>query len=191
MHQPQGFQQKRRDVRGAVLVIGLIMLAVVSVLALFSVRNAVSTEAISANVRTTELATQAAEIALRHCELSVAEVMAQQSGESPSYPTTFTAANVAPLARAEDWQDITQWDVARDLVFVVPLDMINQGDLRTTFKRAPECMVAPVLVVSEGSAFSNESSAFIVTARGFGPEVAVGTGRPTGTEVWLQSHIEL
>jgi hypothetical protein len=34
-------------------------------------------------------------------------------------------------------------------------------------------------------------SAFVITARGFGPEVAAGSGRPQGTEVWLQSTIEI
>jgi hypothetical protein len=38
---------------------------------------------------------------------------------------------------------------------------------------------------------TNTSNSFVVTARGFGPEVASGTARPTGAEVWLQSTISL
>jgi hypothetical protein len=34
-------------------------------------------------------------------------------------------------------------------------------------------------------------SAFVITARGFGPEVAADAGRPKGSEIWLQSTIEI
>jgi Tfp pilus assembly protein PilX len=76
--------------RGVVLIIALILLVVISLLAVTSVRNAGSTATVAGNVRTTELATQAAEIALRHCESSVLAVV---SGTS-AYATTFDASNI-------------------------------------------------------------------------------------------------
>lgn len=60
---------------GVVLIIALILLVVISLLAVTSLRGAGSAESISGNVRTTELATQAAEIALRHCEAAALKVV--------------------------------------------------------------------------------------------------------------------
>ena len=40
----------------------------------------------------------------------------------------------------------------------------------------------------------NKTALYLITARGFGPEVAQANAtrmRPTGTEVWLQSQIEI
>jgi type IV pilus assembly protein PilX len=76
----------------------------------------------------------------------------------------------------------------------LPLTLVNQvGMLTVTYKRAPECMVEPVPVVLAGTAVANTSSSFVVTARGFGPEVAAADGsrsHPLGSEVWLQSHVQ-
>jgi Tfp pilus assembly protein PilX len=73
--------------RGVVLIIALVMLVVISLLTTLSIRSAVSTESVSGNVRTTELASQAAEIALRYCEDAV--VTYQASGAGPLVPLTF------------------------------------------------------------------------------------------------------
>ena len=51
--------------KGVVLIVSLIVLVVISMLAVTSLRNVSSSEMISGNVRTTELANQAAEFALR------------------------------------------------------------------------------------------------------------------------------
>ena len=60
--------RQRHSQRGVVLIIALVMLVIISLLAVSSMRNSGSTEEVLGNVRTTELATQAAEIALRRCE---------------------------------------------------------------------------------------------------------------------------
>lgn len=175
------------------LIVSIILLVIVSVLATFSTRNAASTENVSGNVRLTELATQAAELALRHCEDSVAEVIAVSAGATSSYDTTFTLANILPSGMETAWQATTQWDSATSPAYVVPLARVNQADLATTYKRPPECMVASVPFVLPSGAISM-TAAFIVTARGFGPDVPAADPdrtRPVGTEIWLQSQIEL
>jgi len=82
--------------------------------------------------------------------------------------------------------------------FVLPLSLVNQaGMANTTYQRAPECMVEPLpmrVTDASGTSALNTTAAFVITARGFGPEVAAADAnrkRPTGTEVWMQSHIEL
>ena len=190
-----------RAERGVVLVLTLILLVVISLLSVTTMRNVGSAEITASNVRTTELATQSAEIALRHCEASVLEVMvgkaekANGTGPSSTYQTTFTSANVLPAKEAPElprWQDQTNWDSASNTVFVVPLSLLNQADMAiTTYKRPAECMVEQLPVVPG----DDPVSFFVITARGFGPEVPAVVGpvrpRPVGSEVWLQSVIKL
>ena len=180
--------------RGLVLIISIVLLAIVSILAAYTTRNAASAENVSGNVRLAELAMEAAEIALRHCEESVADVIAVGAGASSSYATLgFTTANILSVDSASTWQTASEWDTPTAHVYVLPLSRMNQPDLEATYSRPPECMVAPLQSVLPSGAIST-TAAFVITARGFGPDVPaadVNRSRPTGSEVWLQSHIEL
>jgi hypothetical protein len=193
VHPPARLGKRPKEEGGMVLIVSIVLLAIVSVLVAFSTRNAASSENTSGNVRLTELATQAAEVALRHCEESVAEVIAVGQGAPPSYTTTFTVANILPAGSESAWQTPAEWDSAPSVAFVLPLALMNQAGLAATYKRPPECMVVPVPFVLSSGAMST-TAAFVVTARGFGPEVPAADPartRPDGTEVWLQSQIEL
>lgn len=171
---------------GIVLLMAMIMLIIISLLAVTSMRSAASSESISGNVRTTELATQAADIALRHCESSAIKIAKNNSGDTTStqatYSTTMTSANISAVGAAA-WQTTATWDSGSSaLVFILPATLVGGT---TTYKRPPECMVQWLL------ASNVPPTAFSITARGFGPEVAAGSGRPQGSVVWLQSTIEL
>lgn len=182
---------KHKVQRGVVLIVAMIMLIVVSLLAVTSMRNSASTEALAGNVRTTELATQAAEIALRHCESSVVElVTVAAGGTSTGYVTTMTSANILPSSTPARWQNTSTWDSATTMTFVIPTTVLGGT---STYKRPPECMVETLPVMTAGSSSVSSTSSFVITARGFGPEVAASANRarPNGSEVWLQSHIEL
>ncbi len=179
------------DERGIVLVIAMILLIVVSLLAVSSMRNATSTEAVLGNVRTSQLASQAAEIALSHCEYSVGEVLTSAG----LYTTTFTSSNILAASSVPTWQSTTVWDTSSTTaLFVLPISSVNQtGMTSTTYQRPPECMVEP-LVVMLSSGVVTTSNSFVITARGFGPEVPAadaGRSRPVGSVVWLQSTIEV
>ena len=170
---------------GVVLIIALVLLVIISLLAVVSVRNAGSNEAVAGNVRTVELATEAAEIALRHCEASVLKI----SGGTDTYTTTFTAANIADTGTPTQWQSMGNWDANGSAVYVLPLSLLNQTDMLTTYKRPSECMVEKMPSASSGG-----SALYVITVRGFGPEVTAADTprtRPNGTEIWLQSHIEI
>ncbi len=171
------------------LIIALILLVVISLLAVTSVRNAGSTASVSGNVRTTELATQAAEIALRYCEDSILQVPDSDGGQ-PTY--TLNGRNIEQVSISPDtppkWQDTANnWDSASTKAFALSLDLVNQAGMSDkTYKRPPECMVERL------STTGDTTSSFVVTARGFGPEVVeadASRSRPVGSEVWLQSHI--
>jgi len=168
-----------------VLIIALVLLVIVSLLAAVSVRNAGSNEAVAGNVRTVALATESADIALRHCEASLLKI----SGGTEPYATTFTAANISDIGTAKQWQPMGNWDTASAAVYVVPLNLLNHQGMVTTYKRPSECMVEKMPSASSGG-----SAMYVVTVRGFGPEVAAADTartRPNGTEIWLQSHIEI
>ena len=183
--------------QGVVLVIALILLVVMSLLAVTSMRSATSSESISGSVRTTELAMQAAEIALRHCEASATKVSRIFGGDTTSteatYSTTLVEANILRATTSVAWQNTATWDSASTATYVLPLSFVNQtGMAMTTYKRAPECMVESLT----GTTPLAGTASYVITARGFGPEVpalAVASTRvrPVGTEVWLQSTIEL
>lgn len=174
--------------RGVVLIIALILLVLISLLAVSSVRNAGSSESVAGNVRTSELATQAADIALRYCE-----------GKAVAMDATGPLVNML-----DQWKDAKKWDSpaakppwnntsADASAFVLPLQLVNQAG--TTYKRPPECMVEKQEKQNETLPLVTSKSIFyVITARGFGPQVAAADAarsRPVGSEVWLQSHIEI
>lgn len=181
---------------GVVLIISLILLIVISLLAVTSIRNARSSESVAGNVRTTELATEAAEIALRHCEASVLKLAIEASGRTSTYSTTFTNNNIVttPTAATPTWQIMSIWDSNSTATFVLPLPVVNQAGMLKTYQRPPECMVERQPVLLEGSNVVNTTASFVITVRGFGPEVAPADStrsRPQGNEVWLQSNIQI
>jgi type IV pilus assembly protein PilX len=177
---------------GVVLIIALILLVVISLLAITSMRGAGSAERVAGNVRTTELATQAAETALRHCESSAIQLARNTANtDATFYTTTFTIGSIAPV-NSTLWQSTATWDSssANTATFVLPASTFVVGGT-STYKRPPECMVELLSGGMPTGAASVTPSAFVVTARGFGPEVAAGVGRPQGSEIWLQSTIEI
>lgn len=232
--------------QGVVLVVALILLVVISLFTVTSIRSAISSESVSNNVRTTELATQAADIALRYCEYATQRAVADLVGYGgpPSCSTNaapatnpysafysaqgvtsvtnlarcqLVAGNIAPTVTYDrtttlpnqiiwggagtQWQNLATWDSNTTKTFVLPLSMVNNTatTATATFKRPPECMVEALNLPSYPTGTTTLpfrgflDTTFVVTARGFGPEVAAADNsrsRPKGTEVWLQSTIE-
>jgi type IV pilus assembly protein PilX len=173
--------------RGVVLVIALLMLVVISLAASLSIRNATSSEAVSGNVRTSQLAMQAAEIALRYCERSIVDI----ANSTTTFVTTFAASNIQPYSTTPQWQSTTLWDTTNTVVFVLPATSLNASGISTTFARMPECIVE-TLPEANATGATTATNTYVITARGFGPEVGAANAartRPEGSEVWLQSTI--
>lgn len=177
---------------GVVLIIALILLVVISLLAVTSLRGAGSAESISGNVRTTELATQAAEIALRHCEAAALKTVRLLDGDTTSEAATYDdqgldSTKILWAATATHWQSVGNWDTSTTAAFVLPATLVGGT---TTFKRPPECLVESLT----GATPTGTPASFLITARGFGPEVATADANRTraiGTVVWLQSTIDI
>ncbi len=174
----------RSSNRGVVLIVALILLVVISLLAVTSLRNAGSAESAAGHVRTTEMATQAAELALRHCETQLALV------PPPSTLTIHTTGYPLWSVKTTSTNAMTHWDVAATKANVLDLSLVNDSTLTDSYKRPPECMVEAQQVWQSGTI---TTSAWVITARGFGPEVPAADAirtRPSGTEVWLQSTVQ-
>lgn len=199
--------QTSKHQQGVVLIVALIMLVIISLLASFSIRSSTSTEAVSGNVRTSQLARQAAEIALSFC----ASEMDNLSKGSPT--TVITSANLPKFSPGTPYTDypravfkntatfeLDYWDGAKSVAaiaannggaypYIIPTTLLGGT---STYKRAPECMVEPIPIVQSGAIRTTVS--YVITARGFGPEVAAADPatrkRPIGSEVWLQSTDE-
>ena len=189
------FFGRPKSEHGVVLVLALLVLVVISLLAVTSLRNAGSVEGVVGNLRVTELATQAAEIALRHCEASVLADMTVAAGGNASYQTTLDDSYILPSGTPPNWQNTALWDGDSTAVFVLPLMLLNQpGMTRSTYKRAPECMVERLPPGAAGGG-GGAATFYLITVRGFGPEVAALAGktrlRPLGSEIWLQSNIKV
>ena len=187
--------------RGVALVIALILLVVVSLLAATTLRNAASTEQINSNVRQSQLAQQAAETALRYCEDAVINWAGAATGATTFRFTTPASANPAELqvsmilelVAAPISQVATNWDANSTNAYplILPLGVVNPpGASYDTYQRPPECIIERLSPATASTYYSN----FTITARGFGPEVSAADSsrsRPTGSEVWMQSTIEL
>lgn len=187
-----GSRRQPKNQRGVVLIIALILLVIISLLAVTSMRGASSAESIAGNVRTTELATQAAEIALRHCESAAIKYTKVTLGADPTHELVTYAEQGLDNTKmiwantAVQWQNMATWDSTATATYVLTATTLGSG----TYKRPPECMVESLT----GAIPVSAGAAFIITARGFGPEVAAADStrtRPQGTEVWLQSTIEV
>ncbi|TWO69080.1 hypothetical protein FN976_20290 [Caenimonas sedimenti] len=179
--------------RGIVLIVAMIMLVVISLLAAMSVRNATSSEKVTGNVRFTELANQSAEIALRVCEQAV---LANVQSATP-LPTnadgvamTIQGVSTPPLYT----NTAVVWDASPKHAALYPVDStdVNFSATLKTFERRPECLVERMQVTNLANTAVSSTRSYIITARGFGPDVRSATpGRPSGTEVFLQSILEL
>lgn len=175
----------RRDAksqRGVVLIVALILLVVLSMVSAAAIRGSSSAELSTNNARTQTLAMQAAEAALRYCEKATLNFM---SGAGAT-PTLTPEAAPATSATPYRWQTLTNWDgtgSGSNITTLVSADVNDRTDnAGKLYKRYPEC-TAQYLEPAN-------TKRVVVTARGFGPDVAAITGAraaPVGAEVWLQS----
>ncbi len=193
-------QPSARRQSGVVLIVAMIMLIVVSLLAAIAVRNATSSEGINANLRQTQLATQAAETALRYCEDAAINTVNDGTGTF-----AFTAPGGGAIANLQMTHIIAaptgnntptsalpaNWDTATaNGQLILPIATVNLTGVSTTFARPPECMIER----ARPDVAQSYLSVLTVTSRGFGPEVAAADSsrtRPVGSEVWLQTTLEL
>ncbi len=158
-----------------------------------ALRTSKTSDVISNAARQKTVAFQAAEAALHICESNINEYLAAYAravADQTPLPTPTFPIHSAPAGPDESfrWTRLDEtWDSANASVYAIPIATINQT-LRNhmEFKRSPECSAQYLNI--------NDMSQYVLTVRGFGPEVAeyeTGSRKPAGTETWLQSIVQL
>lgn len=185
-----------RTQRGITLIVAMLMLLVLSATAAMTIRGSASSEQISNNARSQEMAWQLAEAALRYCEIgarnqhTLTTTTATLVISEPQHTLTIA---IAPTGSSlPSWVTTTSWDASPSLAITVPLNTLDDpsttaavsgvtalsNKYQGVYKRAPDCIAQYAT-----------SNVIWVTARGFGPEVGSGT-IPFGAEVFLQSTLD-
>ncbi|RZI82914.1 MAG: hypothetical protein EOP38_14415 [Rubrivivax sp.] len=168
-------QRPHSHQQGVVLIVVLIMLVIIGLTSAAVMRNALTADLISANVRSESLATEAAQISLAFCE-------AQLLNETSSTVPTRDIVNTGP-----HWRQLANWSTSA----VPPPTTLTAEQLHSanaSFKatRMPQCM-AELSRLPDGL-----STVTVVTARGFSPDYSENatSGRvESGSVVWLQSTL--
>jgi Tfp pilus assembly protein PilX len=153
--------------RGVVLPLALVMLVMVTLIAVVALRGVTTEERISANLRSSSVAFEQAELALRYCE-QIATI-----GGQPLIDAKIDSTTTTGLA----WRDPNSWLSTFPLLQKPPAAQY-QG-LRPVAQ--PGCLIEAVRAPLDVTVASTrvDNSAYTVTARGFGDNAAVPGFRTT------------
>ncbi|RIX85369.1 hypothetical protein D3H34_02240 [Acidovorax cavernicola] len=174
-----------------VLVVTLVLVVILSLLGTFAIRNATQSERSVNGIRSTEVAREAAETALRFCEQ-----VAMFDGDGKDYTEygvsgmrarIITASIGSEFDEAAAWRKSANW--AGNRVIVLPKDYFNKKPTGTTVDAtqlaiAPRCLIQKIETTS-----TPKLTGYLITARGFANNARLApTGIATqGAEAWLQS----
>ncbi len=166
------------------LVMSLVLLILVSLVATYAIRRAISGEQVSKGMRTQAVAFQAAETALRYCEDQILK-------GGPNAPTAmpFPVDGGAP----EQWKTRANWALDAGKAKVLDKSFANSADASARplpDAVLPRCMAESMRMRNDAG---SEVVALLVTAVGYSPDYRLNAnGVPeTGSEVWLQSTLTL
>lgn len=167
-----------------VLAMVLIFLSVLSVVALYTVRDAVTGEQVSKNIHTNAVAMQSAETAMRLCEDAVRTGQAMLG--SASVVKNDASEGLAGGDMPTQWKTRANWYAGAAKVTLIPADYITTASMRPLPR--PRCMIEQYrLRRPDGDA--TLSDPYLITAVGYSPDyLANANGNAVaGSEVWLQS----
>lgn len=165
--------------RGVALAVALILLVVIGLSSVTAIQSGLFGSMVANNLRTNQLAVQAAEMALRFCERSARL-------DPPTVPIQpLPAVNSdAPVG----WNDINNWEGGAQIALDLPAAIVNSPNSDVAYGRVPQCLVERMELRPMRGSIDEE--ALLITARGFSPDYRTnGAQRLNGSEVWLQSTI--
>lgn len=172
---------RQKQIQGIVLPIALIMLVIISFAGLMAARNSASYEQFSNNMRTNQVARQAAEAALRYCERAAID-KAESTGDSTyseAVDKVYTADPVLTNIDQGIWNSKANWGSTGANLITVNLTYTNDVKSASQIKdgNQPTCIIE-----------SLSNGRYLVTSRGLSNDASVTDGAlTTGSEVWLQS----
>jgi Tfp pilus assembly protein PilX len=170
---------------GIVLVIALVLLGIVGITSTMAIRSALDGDTISSSLRSITMTDQAAETALRWCELQ-----ARLADINP-------ASSAVAVKPAVDERPPSRWSTVAGMnanAVRVPLAVMSAAGL-VNFPVLPQCVVEQDISLIPSP--SNDPStavgyrSFVVTVQAFSPDYNRGGANTMGSEVWLQSNLVL
>ena len=175
---------RRPQEQGVVLIVVLIMLVIIGLTSAAVMRNALSTDLVSANVRSEALATEAAQLALTYCEQQLIAGSA--------------LLVLKPVDAEGHWSKLTNWldGGAEGPISPPNWDKRDSSGSASASagSKAPQCM-AEQTTLPGAPASSTTDIVAIVTARGFTPDYKEDAKKKgqvvSGSAVWLQSTLRL
>ena len=174
----------KKNQNGIVMAVALIFLAILSLLGLYTMRSSIQGEQISKNLRSNEIATQSAEVALRYCE---DRVRTGQSGMKSKIQQPSLSALGGALP--DMWKTRANW-LDTNIFVQLPKEMLVSSGMRDVAV-LPKCIVEQFsLPPAPGE--DRQATAimipYLITAVGYSNDYELSNNRPiSGGEVWLQT----
>lgn len=175
---------------GVVLIMGLILLAIISLVAIYTLRSTLTGEQVSKNIRSRAVAVQSAETALRICENSVRAGLSTL-GTGANKVNFIVNATPESLASGESpilWQTRANWTVTspQRLATQIPDELISNSEARPI--PSPRCMVEQYELPFMGED-KTLTQPYLITAIGYSADYQIDSNGNSiaGSEVWLQS----
>lgn len=190
-HRHQHHHHHRQQ--GLVLVVALILMAVIGVASTAAMRLALTGSAIAMGLRAQNEATQAAEVALRWCEV---QTRLRASGAANGLSNDFALLEAPPDPKIRPlWETLAGFTAnSRPVPAAI---MAAAGMPALDANQLPRCLAQErddikAVVASDGDleATNNTFRQFLITVRAVSPDFRTGTdGEDGGSEVWIQSNL--
>lgn len=168
---------------GIVLPVALILLVIISFAGLLAARNSATYEQFSNNMRTSQVARQAAEDALRLCERIAIDSVENDGAGYPDVSgkilTTEIASDEATAINTGAWNTLANWsDTGTNLIELTLGEGAEVQSGVTSRRVKPGCIIQ-----------SMADGRFLITTRGLSNDAVISTGGAltSGSEIWLQS----
>jgi Tfp pilus assembly protein PilX len=185
--QPRRPSPLHRRAQGFVLVVALVLMAIMGVVSTAAIKLALQGDSVSIGLRSVNLTSQAAEIALRWCELQARLADAGNAGSLVAVQGVQGNGTQAPNL----WQTVGNFENNAVTVSVPPA-ILNGAGL-TNFPVMPRCLVEydHSVFFDAGSGSTAQSRVYVSTVRAFSPDYTRQGANRVGSEVWLQSRLFL
>ena len=170
--------------RGSVLAMTLILLVVMSLMATMTLKHSVASEQIAKSMRTSAVALQSAETALRQCENAVKNGDKNIDGRVLiilAMPDSLTSGR-----RPMQWKLRTNWTTAASLSNRISTNLTAAAGMRP--KPDARCMIEQFRLPRLDPDVTL-SDPYLITAVGYNPDYQsdANANGTAGSEVWVQS----
>lgn len=179
--------------QGLVLVVALILMAVIGVASTAAMRLALTGSAIAMGLRAQNEATQAAEVALRWCEVQTRlRASGAVNGLSNDFALLEAPADpkIRPLWETLDGFTTNSRPVPAAIMAAAGMPALDADQLPRCLAQERDDIKAVVAADGDLDATNNTFRQFLVTVRAVSPDFRTGTdGEDGGSEVWIQSNL--